>query len=123
MIGYVTLGTNDIQRGASFYDEVLGVLGASRAMDHEGYIAWNTGPGQPMVSIIKPYNKEAASVGNGGMLALAAGSQAKVDEIYAKAIELGGEDEGAPGIRGGAFYIAYFRDLDGNKISAFHVGE
>jgi predicted lactoylglutathione lyase len=57
------------------------------------------------------------------MVAFAADSKAKVDALYRKALELGGTDEGPPGPRGNhGFYAAYFRDLDGNKLSAFHVG-
>ena len=63
-----------------------------------------------------------ATVGNGMMVALAASSKEQVDAIYKKALELGGTDEGKPGPRGGNFYAAYFRDLDGNKLNAFFMG-
>ena len=54
------------------------------------------------------------------MISLTVNSNAKVDEVYRKAIELGGKDEGPPGPRGTAgFYAAYFRDLDGNKLNCF----
>jgi predicted lactoylglutathione lyase len=122
MIGYVTLGTNDIARAARFYDALLAELGAKRAMEMETFIAWAAGPGQPMVSVIKPFDKKAATVGNGVMVALAAASKAQVDKLYRKALELGGKDEGAPGPRGDGFYAGYFRDLDGNKLNAFFIG-
>jgi predicted lactoylglutathione lyase len=122
MIGYVTLGTNDMARAARFYDALLAELGAKRAMDSESFIAWATGPGQPMVSIIKPFDKNPATVGNGVMVALAASGKAQVDALHRKALELGGKDEGAPGPRGGGFYAGYFRDLDGNKLNAFCMG-
>jgi len=122
MIGYVTLGTNDMARAARFYDALLAELGAKRAMDSESFIAWATGPGQPMVSIIKPFDKNPATVGNGVMVALAASNKAQVDALHRKALELGGKDEGAPGPRGGGFYAGYFRDLDGNKLNAFCMG-
>lgn len=122
MIGYTTLGTNDIQRAAKFYDSLLGVLGAKRAMETDRLILWATGPGQPMLSVIKPYDNKPATVGNGVMVALAAKDRAHVDAIYKKAIELGGKDEGKPGDRGGNFYAGYFRDLDGNKLNAFVMG-
>ncbi|MGH7803086.1 MAG: VOC family protein [Candidatus Binatia bacterium] len=122
MIGYVTLGTNDLQRAAKFYDELLAVLGAKRAMELETFIAWATGPGTPMVSVIKPFDEKAASVGNGVMVALATSSKEQVDALYAKALALGAKDEGAPGPRGDGFYAAYFRDLDGNKLNAFFMG-
>jgi catechol 2,3-dioxygenase-like lactoylglutathione lyase family enzyme len=122
MIGYVTLGTNDIERAGRFYDALLAELGAKRGMQMEGFIAWATGPGAPMVSVIKPFDKKAATVGNGVMVALAASSKAQVDAIHKKALALGGKDEGAPGPRGDGFYAAYFRDLDGNKLNAFFMG-
>jgi predicted lactoylglutathione lyase len=122
MIGYVTLGTNDIARAARFYDALLAEFGAKRAMELETFIAWATGPGAPMVSVIKPYDKKAATVGNGVMVALAASSKQQVDAIHRRALELGAKDEGAPGPRGDGFYAGYFRDLDGNKLNAFFIG-
>ncbi|MCH8201783.1 MAG: VOC family protein [Proteobacteria bacterium] len=122
MIGYVTLGTNDLEKAAAFYDALLGELGASRMMEAETFIAWGTGPGSPAVSVIKPQDGNPATVGNGVMVALAVDSTEKVDQIHAKALELGAADEGAPGERGPGFYAAYFRDLDGNKLNAFHYG-
>jgi predicted lactoylglutathione lyase len=122
MIGYVTLGTNDLERAGKFYDALFAVNGAKRAMQTDGLILWATGQGSPMIGVIKPYDKKAASVGNGGMVAIAATSRAQVDAIYKKAIDLGGKDEGKPGDRGGNFYAGYFRDLDGNKLNAFFMG-
>ena len=122
MIGYTTLGTNDIARAARFYDALLAVLGAKRAMEMDTFIAWAVEPGQPMLSVIKPYDGKPATVGNGVMVALAASSKEQVDAIHKKALELGGKDEGAPGARGAGFYAAYFRDLDGNKLNAFFMG-
>jgi predicted lactoylglutathione lyase len=123
MIGYVTLGTNDFARAARFYDALLAELGAKRAMEMgESFIAWAAAPGSPMLSIIKPYDKKAATVGNGVMVALVASSKAQVDALHRKALELGGKDEGAPGPRGDGFYAGYFRDLDGHKLNAFFIG-
>lgn len=119
MIGYVTLGTNNFEAAATFYDGLLAELGAKRFMDMDTFIAWSAGPSKPSIAISKPYNKEPATVGNGTMTALAVDSKEKVDAIYAKAIELGGSDEGEPGLRGGTFYAGYFRDLDGNKLNVF----
>ena len=122
MIGYVTLGTNDIERAARFYDALLAELGAKRAMQMETFIAWSNKPGTPMISVIKPYDKKAATVGNGVMVSILASSKSQVDALYAKAISLGGTDEGKPGPRGDGFYAGYFRDLDGNKLNAFFMG-
>jgi predicted lactoylglutathione lyase len=121
MIGYVTLGTNDIERAKGFYDRLFGVIGAKRSMEAETMCMWSSGPG-PGVCVIKPFDGKKASVGNGVMVALAVDSRAKVDAIHKKALELGGTDEGAPGLRGGNFYAGYFRDLDGNKLNAFVTG-
>ena len=119
MIAYTTLGTNDIDRAGKFYDALLGEMGAGRAMETERFVAWATGPGQPMFAIIKPFDEKPASPGNGAMIALAAENPAAVDRLHAKALALGGSDEGAPGVRADAFYIGYFRDLDGNKVNFF----
>ena len=122
MIGYTTVGTNDLKRAAGFYDALLAELGAKRAMEMETFIAWATAPNTPMVAIIKPFDKQPATVGNGVMVALLASSKEQVDKIHKKALELGGKDEGAPGQRGEGFYAGYFRDLDGNKLNAFFMG-
>lgn len=119
MIGYVTLGTNDLARAGKFYDELLQEIGGKRAMEEERYIGWGAGAGSPMLLLIKPFDGKPASVGNGVMVALAAGSQEKVDAMHKKALALGARDEGAPGNRGGSFYGAYCRDLDGNKLCFF----
>ena len=121
MIGYVTLGTNDLERGAKFYDDLLAGMGAKRVMEMERFIAWGTGPGTPMLLLMKPFDGKPATIGNGVMVALAAGSKEKVDALYKKAIELGAKDEGPAGPRGDAFYGGYCRDLDGNKLCFFHM--
>jgi catechol 2,3-dioxygenase-like lactoylglutathione lyase family enzyme len=122
MIGYATLGTNDIARAASFYDALLAEFGAKRAMQNDRFIAWSAGPNSPMVSVIKPFDGKPATVGNGTMVALIGSSKAQVDVVYKKALALGGKDEGAPGPRGDGFYAGYFRDLDGNKLNCFCLG-
>jgi predicted lactoylglutathione lyase len=122
MIGYVTLGTNDIERAARFYDALLAEVGAKRFMDTERFIAWSTAPAAPALSVIKPFDGNPATVGNGVMVALAMDSREKVDAVHRKAIELGARDEGAPGPRGDNFYAGYFRDPDGNKLNAFFMG-
>jgi catechol 2,3-dioxygenase-like lactoylglutathione lyase family enzyme len=119
MIGYTCVGTNDLPRAAAFYDDFLSILGAKRFFDSDRGVGWGTAPDQPMFSVMKPFDGQAATVGNGVMIALLAKSAAQVDALHAKALALGGRDEGAPGLRGGNFYGAYFRDLDGNKLAAF----
>jgi len=120
MIGYVTIGTNDLERGARFYDELLAEIGAKRIMEEETFIAWATSPEAPGLAITKPFDGNEASVGNGVMVALAVETPQQVDALHAKAIELGAADEGPSGPRGeGGFYAGYFRDLDGNKLNFF----
>ena len=120
MIGYTTLGTNNLERSAKFYDALFAEIGAERTMQDESFITWSTGVDKPGFAITKPFNGEAATVGNGVMIALALETPEQVDALYAKAIELGAQDEGASGPRGGGIYYAgYFRDLDGNKLNFF----
>ncbi|HTY92891.1 MAG TPA: VOC family protein [Steroidobacteraceae bacterium] len=121
MLGYVTLGTNDLARAAAFYDALAAELGASRTMQTDKFIAWGA-PNSAMVFLIKPADGKPATVGNGVMAALLAKDAGQVDRIYRLAMSLGGKDEGPPGDRGGGFYAAYFRDPDGNKLNAFHAG-
>jgi catechol 2,3-dioxygenase-like lactoylglutathione lyase family enzyme len=119
MIGYVTVGTDNMPRAAKFYDALLGEIGAKRIMDYDTFIVWGTGGGGPGFSVTRPYNGQPATVGNGVMVAFVMDSPARVDVMYHKAIELGGTDEGPPGPRGDGFYAAYFRDPDGNKLNFF----
>jgi len=121
MIGYVTLGTNDLPKAVAFYDALLTELGAARFMQEDSFVAWAISPDKPALSVCKPHDGNAATVGNGTMVALTADSKDKIDAIYAKAIEMGGTDEGPPGQRTDGFYAAYFRDLDGNKLNAFYM--
>jgi len=122
MIGYVTLGTNDLARAAKFYDPIAAELGVGRFMEMETFIAWGAPGGGAGIGLTKPFDGQPATVGNGVMAALEAKDKAQVDRIYALAISLGGTDEGAPGDRGNGFYAAYFRDPDGNKLNAFVMG-
>jgi catechol 2,3-dioxygenase-like lactoylglutathione lyase family enzyme len=120
MIGYVTLGTNDLPRAAAFYDAIAAHFGVGRMMDTESFIAWGEWGGAPGIGLTKPFDGGAASVGNGVMVALEVKAPADVDAIHATALANGGSCEGAPGPRGSdGFYAAYFRDLDGNKLNAF----
>jgi catechol 2,3-dioxygenase-like lactoylglutathione lyase family enzyme len=130
MIGYATLGTKDIVKARAFYDALLGMLGAKRIMefgdDLGGFTMWGTDWDKPGVAVTLPNDKQLATVGNGNMIALTVDQRSLVDALHAKALELGGTCEGPPGLRGDegpqAFYGAYFRDLDGNKLAAFRIG-
>ena len=122
MIGYVTLGTNDLAKGAPFYDAIARAMGVGRMMEFDGFIAWGEMGGKPGIGLTKPFDGNAATVGNGVMVALEAKDQAQVQRLYDIALAHGGTDEGAPGPRGEGFYAGYFRDPDGNKLNAFVMG-
>ena len=128
MIGYATLGTNDIDRALAFYDALLAVVGGGRIMqmpDERKLTLYGTGVGKPMLGVGKPYDGGPATAGNGAMVALAMDGRDQVDAIHARALELGGTDEGAPGVRPPeefGFYGAYWRDPDGNKFCAYKLG-
>jgi len=121
MIGYVTLGSNDMERAKKFYDTVLAELGGARGFASDRMQAY-TAKGGPMLMVCTPYDKETATVGNGTMVALAAPSREMVDKVHATALAAGAADEGAPGERMPTFYGAYFRDPDGNKLCVFKMG-
>lgn len=119
MIGYVTVGTNDLARAARFYDALAAEMGVGRMMDFDTFIAWGVPGGGAGIAATKPFDGAPATVGNGVMIALEAKDKAQVDRLYAIALEHGGTCEGAPGPRGDTFYAGYFRDPDGNKLNAF----
>ena len=114
MIGYVTLGTNDLAKAAVFYDAIAAELGVPRMMGKEG--------GGAGIGLTKPFDGNVATVGNGVMVALEASDTDQVQRLYDIALAHGGSDEGAPGPRGEGFYAGYFRDPDGNKLNAFVMG-
>jgi len=128
MIGYVTLGTNDLPAAAAYYDALFDSIGVGRSMEEENYfIAWAPSIDTPGIAATIPFNKEPATIGNGVMVALFMKTPEKVDAFYNKAIELGGTDAGKPGFRpegnNKGFYAGYFHDLDGNKLNAFCMVE
>lgn len=120
MIGYTTVGTNDLARATKFYDELFGAIGIKRLMEFgDRGLAWGVSWEHPGFGVMKPFDGRPATWGNGTMIALVVDSRDKVDAVYKKAIELGGMDEGKPGERAPGFYAGYFRDLDGNKLNCF----
>ena len=125
MIGYVTVGTNDLERAAKFYDPIAAEMGVGRMMEFDSFIAWGEPNGAPGIAATKPFDGKTATVGNGTMVALQCKDHDQVQRLYDIALANGGSDEGAPGPRGEpdengmVFYAAYFRDLDGNKLNAF----
>ena len=123
MIGYVTLGTNDLPRAVKFYDAIAAEMGTGKMMESDEFIAWGTPGGGAGIGLTKPFDGKPATVGNGVMVALEASDKDQVHRLHAIALANGGSDEGAPGPRGdGGFYAGYFRDPDGNKLAAFIMG-
>jgi predicted lactoylglutathione lyase len=122
MVGYVTLGTNDLARAAAFYDVIAAELGVGRMMENDTFIAWGKPGGGAGIGLTRPFDGKPATVGNGVMVAFECASTAQVDRLYARMIALGAKDEGQPGPRGEGFYAAYLRDPDGNKLNAFYMG-
>ncbi|MDF2366931.1 VOC family protein [Sneathiella sp.] len=120
MIGYVTLGTNDIDKATEFYEALLGEIGAKRVVDEDHLKMWSVARGQPMLGVIKPHDGKVATFGNGTMPALLMDSPETVSKMYAKALDLGATDEGAPGPRGaGHLFFGYFRDPEGHKLAVY----
>ncbi|MCE3004285.1 MAG: VOC family protein [Xanthomonadaceae bacterium] len=121
MIGYVTLGTNDLPRAAAWYDTLLADLGAKRIMQDDRYVAWGNARDRPALALFIPFDQQPATAGNGTMVALAVREPRQVDALHAHALRLGAKDEGRPGPRPNGFYAGYFRDLDGNKLNVFCI--
>ena len=122
MIGYVTLGTNDLQRAAKFYDTLAAEMGVPRMMEFDGFIAWGIPDGGAGIGLTRPFDGNPATVGNGVMVALEAKDNEQVHRLHEIALANGGTCEGPPGPRGDSFYAGYFRDPDGNKLNAFVMG-
>lgn len=121
MIGYITLGTNDLEKATAFYDALLATLDAKQVMKTDRLVFWGKSSKGPFLAIGKPYDGDPAGHGNGTMISLSAGSQDQVKSVYNKAMELGARDEGEPGYRTDNFFGAYFRDPDGNKLCIFCI--
>ena len=120
VIGFVMVGTNDLKKASKFYDAVLAHLDLKKVTITERYIGYGHSSDDTNVKfyITKPHNKEAATFGNGTMVALLADTKEAVDKFYTTALENGATDEGKPGVRSDGNYYGYIRDLDGNKITA-----
>ena len=121
MLGYMTIGTNDMERAVSFYDALLAEVGAKQLFGMDRIKFYGTALDQAMLALCIPYDEQRHEVGNGQMAAIPGGSREGVDKLYAKALDLGATDEGPPGERLPVFYGAYVRDLDGNKICFFDM--
>ena len=120
MIGFVMVGTNNLDKATKFYDTLLDVIELKRVVTNEKYIGYASKEKSDEIEfyVTNPVNKEKATFGNGTQISFLINSKDLVNSFYDVGIKLGGKDEGAPGIRSGDYYC-YFRDLDGNKICAF----
>ncbi len=123
MIGYLTVGVSDMEKGKAFYSSLLEPLGASVQVDMDRIAFIGKSMAEPMVAVCLPYDEQPNHPGNGNMMAISAGTKENVDSLYARAIELGATCDGEPGQRiPDMFYGAYVRDPDGNKIAFFVFG-
>lgn len=125
MVDYATVGTNDPATALAFYDALLGPAGYARVFDHPNGGAFYGRDGMIRFGVLKPFDGNAACVGNGSMMGFALARREDVDAFHARALELGGMCEGPPGLRGPeemGMYFTYVRDRDGNKLCAFKMG-
>lgn len=120
-VAHVTFGTNDLERGARFYDAIMAEYGGSRTFEREKAIGWGFPEGGPSIGITHPFDGHTANVGNGTMFATMAKDEDQVRRVHAAALANGGSCEGPPGMRDNGFYAAYFRDPDGNKMNSFCI--
>ncbi len=123
MIGYVTIGVKDMERAKAYWSELLADMGCTVLFDMGRIAMLGRSMEEPMLAVCIPYDENDHNSGNGNMVAFAPGSREMIDKLYAKALELGGTDEGEPGVRvEDVFYGAYFRDPDGNKAVFYEMG-
>lgn len=121
-VSYMTVGSNKLEAAKAFYDALLGSIGMAGVHEHASGGRLYRGKGTGLFGVLGPYDGGAACVGNGMMGGFDFESREEVDAFHAKAIELGGTCEGAPGERMPGVYFAYFRDLDGNKLCGYKFG-
>lgn len=120
-LGYATVGSNGLEQAKSFYDALFGSFGIIPAFDHPtGGRIYGKG-GEFFFGVLGPFDKQAATAGNGTMIGFRCDNPKEVDAFHARALSLGARDEGAPGYRAPQYYMSYFRDLDGNKLCAYAV--
>jgi hypothetical protein len=121
MLSYATVGSNRLDAAKAFYDHLLASAGITRLFEHPSGGRIYGKDGRVVFGVVAPFDGAPATVGNGSMMAFHFATPDEVIAFYNKALELGAKDEGAPRFRGGSpFFMSYFRDLDGNKLCAYH---
>ena len=118
---YSAVGSNRLEDAKGFYDALLGLAGLTPAFAHPSGGRVYGRDGRFCFAVLGPLDGQPATVGNGSMFAFSFDARDEVDAFHAKALTLGGVDEGAPGFRAPAAYFSYFCDLDGNKLCAFNI--
>lgn len=122
MFSHIYIGISEFDKAFSFYQPLMASVGVElRFYEPEKWWAgWHSKEnGRPLFVIAKPYDGQPHHPGNGQMVAFLAHSRQHVRDVYQTAIKHGAVCEGAPGLRPqyhAAYYGAYFRDLDGNKL-------
>ena len=121
-LGHGCVGSNDLAKAKAFYDALFGSAGVKPLFEHPSGGRVSGKDGNLFFVVLGAYDKKPATVGNGSMHTFRFDTRAEVDAFHAKALALGGADEGAPGERAPKFYMSYFRNFDGNKLCAFSLG-
>ena len=117
MFDHVGLNVRDYAASRAFYERALEPLGYGVVMAFDEWKACGFGKdGQPSFWI-----SEREPFGTGTHVAFASPDRATVDAFHAAALDAGGIDNGAPGIREHyhpTYYGAFVHDLDGNNVEA-----
>ena len=121
MIGFVMVGTNDLDKAIDFYDSILDVIDLKRVGKTDTYASYAPKNNLEAIEfyVTTPFNNEKATIGNGTQISFYIDTKDKVDSFHSSALSLGAQDEGAPGERYEGEYYSYLRDLDGNKICGY----
>lgn len=126
VLSHVSIGTNNFEAAAEFYEQVLPTIGLEKIMDEPEFKAVAWGRAFPEFWIQAPIDHQPATVGNGSHVAFLASSTSEVHAFYDAAMAAGAKDDGAPGPRphySEAYYACFIRDLDGHKIEAMYWDE
>jgi catechol 2,3-dioxygenase-like lactoylglutathione lyase family enzyme len=122
MLAHISFGVDELERAASFYDQVLAPLGYTRVWSSAEAVGFGESGGPDRLALFaRP--RAAAAPGAGFHLALQAPNREAVDAFHAAAIGAGGKSAGPPGLRphySPTYYAAFVIDLDGYKIEAVH---